>query len=90
MMHVLTVRVIKASANRVIEFIVSRPELDAFLRRQIFRFPGIAGRIRAIVSRSRRTHQPAPSAVTSEADLTDAARQVLRDLTHALDHRRQS
>jgi hypothetical protein len=80
---------LKAQALRLVEFIVARPELDAFLRRQIYRFPGMAGRARAAVARSRRAQQNLPSEVNEEADLTDAARQVLQDLVRAIDHRRQ-
>jgi hypothetical protein len=83
-------RVVKAGAVYLIGFVVSRPALNAFLRRQMYRFPGLAARVRMAVSRSRRAHQPMASVITDEADLTDAARLVLRDLTHALEHRRQS
>lgn len=83
-------RVIKAGTIRLIGFVVSRPSLNAFLRRQMYRFPGLAGQVRMAVSRSRRAHQTVPSMVTDEADLTDAAHLVLRDLTYALDHPRQS
>lgn len=74
---------VKRCALRVVEFIVARPALDAFLRRQIYRFPGMAGRARAAVARSRRGEQNLLSDVTEEADLTEYARQVLRDLERA-------
>ena len=83
-------RAVRAGALRLVAFILARPALDAFLRRQIYRFPGLAGRARAAVSRSRRAHLAAPSVVTDEAGLTDAARQVLRDLAYAIDRQRHS
>ena len=82
-------RVAKASVMRLIRFIVARPRLDALLRRQVYRFPGIAGRARAAIARSRRPPgQALPVTVTEEADLTDNARQVLQDLRRAIDSAR--
>jgi hypothetical protein len=83
-------RVARAGALRVVGFILSRPALDTFLRRQIYRFPGLAGRARSMVARSRRPHQNLPAVVTEEAELTDAARLVLHDLARAIDHPRQT
>lgn len=80
---------LKAYGLRLVEFIVARPALDAFLRRQVYRFPGLAGRARAAVARSRRAQQNLPADVTDAADLGDQARQVLQDLAHAFDHPRQ-
>jgi hypothetical protein len=81
---------VKAAALRVVAFVVARPRLDGFLRRQLFRFPGLAGRMRAAVARSRRPDwQSLPTLPTDEAALTDAARQVLHDLRRALDSTRQ-
>lgn len=75
---------------RLIRFIVARPRLDAWLRRQVYRFPGLAGRARAAIARTRRNpDQVLPVAVTEEADLTDNARQVLQDLRRAIDPSRQ-
>ena len=83
-------RLVKRTALAVINFIVARPALDAFLRRQIYRFPGLAGRARAAIARSRRIHSQAlPPVLTEEADLTDHARQILRDLARAIEHPRQ-
>lgn len=80
-------RVLKAGALRMVGFVLARPGLDGFLRRQIYRFPGIAGRVRAALARSRRaTWQTLPVVLTDEADLTDSAREVLHDLRRALDH----
>jgi hypothetical protein len=85
----LVLRLVKASVLRLIEFIVARPRLDGFLRHQIYRFPGLAGRARVAIARSRRKHgQVLPSVVTDEADLTDNARQVLHDLRRAIEHNR--
>jgi len=71
---------------RLLRFVVARPRLDAVLRRQVYRFPGIAGRARAAIARSRRpAGQVLPVAVTEEADLTDKARQILQDLRSAID-----
>ena len=79
--RILVRRTAKAVALRTVGFVVARPGLDAFLRRQLFRFPGLAGRVRAALARSRRTDwQSLPPVMTDEAELTDAARQVLRDL----------
>ena len=74
---------LKRSALRMVEFVVARPALDAFLRRQVYRFPGMAGRARAAVARSRRAEQNLLSDVIDEADLTEHARQVLHDLHRA-------
>lgn len=82
-------RVARATASRLVGFIVARPALDAFLRRQVFRFPGLAASARAAVARARNTHQTLPAVVTEEADLTDAARQILHDLAHVIEHTRQ-
>ena len=82
-------RILKAGALRAVGFIVARPRLDAFLRRQIYRFPGLAGRARAAIARSRRADgQALPVILTEEADLCDSARQVLHDLQRAIDHAR--
>jgi len=81
---------VKAAALRTVAFVVARPRLDGFLRRQLFRFPGLAGRLRAAVARSRRADwQALPALPIEEADLTDPARQVLHDLRRALEHTRQ-
>ena len=78
-------RTAKAGALRLIRFIVARPHLDAFLRRQVYRFPGLAGRVRAAIARSRHAHgQALPPIVTEAADLTDNALQVLQDLQRAM------
>jgi hypothetical protein len=83
-------RAVKAAALRAVAFVVARPRLDGFLRRQLFRFPGLAGRARGFVARSRRADwQVLPTLVADEADLTDAARQVLQDLRRAIGHHRQ-
>ena len=83
-------RVVKTAALRAVAFVVARPRLDGFLRRQLFRFPGLAGRVRAAVARSRRADwQVLPTPGADEADLTDAARQVLHDLRRAIDRNRQ-
>lgn len=83
-------RLIKRTALAVINFIVARPALDAFLRRQIYRYPGLAGRARAAIARSRRMHSQAlPPVLAEEADLTDHARQILRDLARSIDRASQ-
>ncbi|MFC5461350.1 hypothetical protein [Massilia niabensis] len=80
---------VKKAALRVVAFIVARPRLDDFLRRQIYRFPGLAGRVRAAVAHSRRADwQTLPVLLSDEAELTDSARQVLQDLRRAIDHTR--
>lgn len=82
-------RVVKNAALRAVAFVIARPRLDGFLRRQLFRFPGLAGRVRAAVARSRRADwQVLPTPLADEADLTDAARQVLYDLHRAIDRNR--
>lgn len=83
-------RIVKRGALAIIGFIVARPALDAFLRRQIYRFPGLAGRARATIARSRRrSGQALPSMATDAAHLSDNARQILRDLGQATDQHRQ-
>lgn len=81
--------VMKMAALRAVAFIVARPRLDGFLRRQVYRFPGLAGRVRAAVAHSRRAGwQPPPVVLSDEAELTDSARQVLQDLRRAIDRTR--
>lgn len=83
-------QVAKDAALRAVAFIVARPRLDGFLRRQLFRFPGLAGRVRAAVARSRRADwQTLPTLPTDESELTDAAREVLYGLKRALERNRQ-
>lgn len=80
---------VKKMALRAVAFIVAHPRLDDFLRRQIYRFPGLAGRVRAAVAHSRRADwQSLPVVLSDEAELTDNARQVLQDLRRAIDHTR--
>ena len=80
---------VKKIALRAVAFIVARPRLDDFLRRQIYRFPGLAGRVRAAVAHSRRADwQSLPVVLSDEAELTDSARQILQDLRRAIDHTR--
>lgn len=82
-------RLLKAAALRAVGFIVARPRLDDFLRRQIYRFPGLAGRVRASIAQSRRSDwQSLPIPLADEAELTDGARQVLHDLQRAIDRTR--
>lgn len=77
-------RIAKRAALSAVSFIVARPQLDEFLRRQIYRFPGIAGRARAAVAFSRRSDwQKLPPQLFDEAELGDDARQVLHDLVRA-------
>jgi hypothetical protein len=80
---------VKRAALRAVAFIVARPRLDDFLRGQIYRFPGLAGRVRAAVAYSRRANwQSLPVVLADEAELTDGARQVLGDLRRAIDRTR--
>jgi hypothetical protein len=80
---------VKRAALGAVAFIVARPRLDDFLRRQIYRFPGLAGRVRAAVAHSRRADwQSLPVLLSDEAELTEGAREVLRDLRRAIDHNR--
>jgi hypothetical protein len=82
-------QLVKKAALRAVAFVVARPRLDDFLRRQIYRFPGLAGRVRAAVAHSRRADwQSLPVMLSDEAELTDSARQVLHDLRRAIDHSR--
>lgn len=77
----------KRIALGAVAFIVARPRLDDFLRRQIYRFPGIAGRVRGAIAHSRRADwQSLPVPLSDEAELTEGARQVLRDLRRAIDN----
>ena len=78
-------QLVKKTALGAVAFIVARPGLDEFLRRQIYRFPGIAGRVRAAVAHSRRADwQTLPVLLADEAELSESARQVLHDLRRAL------
>ena len=80
---------VKKAALRAVAFIVARPRLDDFLRRQIYRFPRLAGRVRAAVAHSRRADwQSLPVLLSDEAELTGDARQVLQDLRRATDRTR--
>lgn len=80
---------LKQGALGAIQFVTARPRLDEFLRRQIYRFPRLAGRVRGAVAFSRRsTWQSLPPALSDEAELTDSARQVLQDLELAIKHQR--
>ena len=82
-------QLVKRGALRAVAFIVARPRLDDFLRRQIYRFPGLAGRVRAAVALSRRADwQSLPVLLSDEAELTDSAREVLHDLRRAIAHPR--
>jgi hypothetical protein len=79
----------KSVTMRIVGFVLAHPKLDSFLRRQLYRFPGLAGRVRAAIARTRRAQQTLPAVITKEADLTDDARQVLHDLRRAIDFTRQ-
>jgi hypothetical protein len=90
-MKVTSIRsLVKRTALGMVGFVVARPALDAFLRRQVFRFPALAGMIRTTIARTRRAQQTLPSVVVHEADLTDDARQVLHDLVRSIKHARPS
>jgi len=83
-------RFAKRAALGAVAYIVARPRLDDFLRRQIYRFPALAGRVRASVAQSRRSDwQTLPVPLADEAELSDGARQVLRDLQRAIERARQ-
>ncbi len=76
----------KRIALGAVAFIVARPRLDDFLRRQLYRFPGIAGRVRGAISHSRRADwQSLPALPLDESELTEGARQVLHDLRRAIE-----
>ncbi|WP_036169891.1 hypothetical protein [Massilia sp. 9096] len=82
-------QLVKTIALRGVAFVVARPRLDEFLRRQLYRFPGLAGRARAAVARSRRADwQTLPVLLADEAELSESARQVLQDLRRALERTR--
>jgi len=79
-------RLAKMLALRVAAFIMARPGLDLFLRRQLFRFPALAGRMRGAIARSRHSDSPSlPPPLADEAELSEPARQVLHELRRALD-----
>lgn len=81
---------VKKAALGAVAFVVAHPRLDDFLRRQVYRFPRLAGGIRAVVGQSRRADwQPPPVVLSDETQLTDSARQVLRDLRRAIDQTRR-
>jgi hypothetical protein len=83
-------KLFKKGAMGLVGFVVARPGLDTFLRQQLFRFPRLAGRARALITRTRRIElRQLPAPVVDEAELTDPARQVLHDLRQALARSRQ-
>jgi hypothetical protein len=69
-------------------FVLARPALSFFLRRQLYRFPTLANRLRAMAIRSRQRHSPPPP--PDDAPLPDRAQHVLRDLQRAIDQARRS
>jgi len=78
---------VKKIALGAVAFIVARPRLDNFLRRQIYRFPGLAGRARGAIAHARRADwQSLPAVLSDETELTEGARQVLHDLRRAIDN----
>ncbi|MBD8529893.1 MULTISPECIES: hypothetical protein [unclassified Massilia] len=79
-------QILRMAALRAAALVVAHPRLDLFLRRQIYRFPTLAGRVRAAVAQSRRSDwQTVPVHLSDETELTDSAREVLRDLRRAID-----
>ena len=78
--------IISALARRAIIFVVARPQLNFFLRRQISRFPAIAYHLRGVVARTRHIGWQPPIAVVLSDDgaLSEPAREVLEDLRRAL------
>jgi hypothetical protein len=85
----VTRELLKKAALGTVAFIVARPRLDEFLRRQVYRFPGLAGRMRSAVAQSRRAGwQPPPVQLNDESELTESACQVLHDLRRAIDRAR--
>ena len=81
----LPLRQAKRAALAAVAFVVARPQLDEFLRRQVYRFPLLAGRLRGAVAHSRRSDwQSLPPPLTEESELTDEARQVFHDLQRAI------
>ena len=88
-MTIVRGRILRMAALRAAAFVVAHPRLDLFLRRQIYRFPRLAGRVRAAVAQSRRSDwQTVPVQLSDESELTDSAREVLRDLRRAIDRPR--
>ncbi|HEX9172054.1 MAG TPA: hypothetical protein VF861_05280 [Telluria sp.] len=82
-------RLLKAVLKRAIEFVAARPKLSFFLRRQLYRSPALANRVRSAVVRSRHASS-GPSSLPDDAPLPDAAQQVLQDLQCAFEHARRS
>jgi hypothetical protein len=81
-------RALKATLKAAFGFVLARPRLSFFLRRQLYRFPTLANRLRAIAIRARQPHFPPP--LPDDAPLPDRAQQVLRDLQRAIDQARRS
>ena len=77
---------ISALARRAIIFVVARPQLSFFLRRQLGRFPALAYRLRTVVARTRHIGWQPPATVVLSDDgvLSEPAREVLQDLRRAL------
>jgi FkbM family methyltransferase len=80
------VRVAKAVLRRALHFVLARPKLAFFLRRQVARHPRLVQLARRVLLRSHETPASAtaaPMAATAPGELPDAALRVLRDLRRA-------
>lgn len=79
-------RLISRLAGRALAFVVARPRLDFFLRRQIARMPGVANRMRRLAARTRQQAFDLPPipVLSDDKQLSEPARQVLRDLRQAM------
>lgn len=82
-------RALKAVLKAAFGFVLARPALSFSLRRQLYRFPTLANRLRAMAIRSRQPNFDR-SALPDDAPLPDRAQQVLRDLQRAIEQARRS
>lgn len=85
-------RAARAVLVRGVNFVVARPALAFFMRRQIARHPVLTLRLRTLVLRARGRLNPAPEAspaAVEAQDLAPAARQVLAQLRRAIEQARK-
>ncbi|UGQ45482.1 FkbM family methyltransferase [Massilia endophytica] len=79
----LLVRIVKGLLRRAIQFVLSRPALAFFVRRQIARFPRLVQVARRLLMRGSQQGAAAPEPLVMAAgleDLPEGARQVWQDL----------
>lgn len=76
----LGVRLLQAALRRAMHFVLTRPRLAFFVRRQAARFPGLLRLARSLVLRGQGGAAASPPDSAELSGLPEAARQVLHDL----------